>query len=195
MTARRAREELVLTGEIVRRRGSGSFVADDSVRSSFLAIRSIADEVRETGQRYSSRVLRHCTIASTRQIAVALGIARGSPVFHSLITHLADNAEVQLEYRYVRKDAAPGYLEADLTVETPNQYLQRVCPLVEASQDVAAVMPSRRQCELLGIEPTEPCLLLTRVTAGPRGLASFAQIYAPSSRYRLSGRLRFSRKK
>lgn len=195
MTARRALEELVQTGEIVRRRGAGSFVADESVRSSFLAIRNIAEEVQEAGQAYSSRVLRHCTVTSTAEISTALEVIPGAPVFHSLISHLADGAAVQLEYRYVRRDAAPGYLEADLGTETPNRYLQRVCPLIEARQDITAVMPSKRQCELLGIEPAEPCLLLTRVTAGPRGIASFAQIYAPSSRYRLSGRLRFTRKK
>jgi len=192
MTARRALEELVLSGDIVRRRGSGSFVADDSVRSSFLVIRNIAEEVREAGQRYGNRVLRHCTVASDATVAAALELARGSPVFHSLIAHLADESAIQLEYRYVRTDAAPGYLEADLTAETPNHYLQRICPLVEARQDITAVMPTARQCELLDIAPTEPCLLLTRVTAAARGLASFAQIYAPSSRYRLSGRLRFT---
>ena len=92
----------------------------------------------------------------------------------------------------MRTDAAPGYLKVNLTAETPNHYLQRVCPLVEARQDITAVMPSARQCKLLAIQAAEPCLLLTRVTAGARGVVSFAQIYAPSSRYRLSGRLRFT---
>lgn len=192
MTARHALEQLVQTGHIVRRRGAGSFVADDSVRSSYLVVRSIADEVRDNGHSYSSRVLRQCTVSCDAEVAAALELEHGADVYHSLIVHLADEQPVQLEYRYVRADAAPGYLEADLATETPNHYLQRVCPLVEARQEVTAVLPRARQCELLGISRHEPCLLITRITSASRGLVSFARIVAPSSRYRLAGRLHFT---
>lgn len=192
MTARRALDQLARAGDIVRRRGAGSFIADDSVRSSFLVIRNIADEVTDNGQRYSSRVVRHCALPCDAEVAAALELARGAIVYHSLIAHLADDEAVQLEYRYVRPDAAPQYLEADLTTETPNHYLQRICPLVEAWQDVAAALPKAKQCELLGIGRNEPCLLITRVTSASHGLVSYARLLAPSSRYRLSGRLHFT---
>lgn len=192
MTARRALDQLALAGDIVRRRGAGSFIADDSVRSSFLVIRNIADEVVDNGQRYGSRVLRQCALSCDAEVAAALELERGAIVYHSLIVHLADEEAVQLEYRYVRPDAAPQYLEADLSTETPNHYLQRTCPLVEARQDVSAALPKSRQSELLGVRRNEPCLLITRVTSSSRGLVSYARILAPSSRYRLSGRLHFT---
>lgn len=192
MTARRALDQLALSGDIVRRRGSGSFIADDSVRSSYLVIRNIADEVRESGQVYGSRVVRHCSVPCDAEVASALELGRGATVYHSLIAHLADAAPIQLEYRYVRPDAAPEYLGVDLTVETPNQYLQRVCPLVESRQEVTANMARAQQCELLGIRKSEPCLLITRITRARRGLVSYARILAPSSRYRLGGRLHFT---
>lgn len=191
MTARHALEQLVRSGDIVRRRGAGSFVADASVRSSFLAIRNIADEVHDNGQRYGSRVLRQCALACDAEVAAALELDRGATVYHSLVVHLADEEAVQLEYRYVRPDAVPQYLEVDLTAETPNHYLQRIAPLAEARQEITAVLPKARQCELLGIRRNEPCLLITRITSGSRGLVSYARILAPSSRYRLAGRLHF----
>lgn len=193
MTARRALDQLARAGDIVRRRGAGSFIADDSVRSSFLVIRNIADEVTDNGHRYGNRVVRHCAVPCDAEVAAALELERGALVYHSLITHLADDEAVQLEYRYVRSDAAPNYLEADLTAETPNHYLQRTCPLVEARQEITATLPKARHCELLGIERDEPCLLITRVTSAARGLVSFARILAPSSRYRLSGQLHFTK--
>ncbi len=192
MTARRALDHLAQAGHIVRRRGAGSFVADDSVRSSYLVVRNIADEVRDNGHSYGSRVLRQCSLSCDAEVATALELERGADVYHSLIVHLADEQAVQLEYRYVRPDAAPEYLQADLTAETPNQYLQRVCPLVEARQEVTATLPRARQCELLGISRLEPCLLITRTTSAHRGLVSYARIVAPSSRYRLGGQLRFT---
>jgi GntR family histidine utilization transcriptional repressor len=192
MTARRALHELARAGDIVRRRGAGSFIADDSVRSSYLVIRNIADEVRDNGQSYGSRVLRHCEISCGEDVAAALGVERGATIFHSLVAHLADERAVQLEYRYIRPDAAPEYLEVDLTTETPNHYLQRVCPLIEARQEITAVLASAQECKLLGIRSSEPCLLITRVTRAKCGLVSYARILAPSSRYRLAGRLHFT---
>lgn len=192
MTARRALDQLARSGDIVRRRGAGSFIADDSVRSSYLVVRNIADEVIDAGQRYGSRVVRHRAITCDAEIAAALELERGATVYHSIIAHLADDEAVQLEYRYVRPDAAPGYLEADLAVETPNHYLQRICPLVEARQEIAAAMPKAAQCELMGIRRNEPCLLITRTTWAKCGLVSYARILAPSSRYRLMGRLQFT---
>lgn len=135
-----------------------------------------------------------CVTAPSHALAKsrALEIQRGAMVYHSLIAHLAEGLAVQLEYRYVRPDAAPGYLEADLSVETPNHYLQRGAPLFEARQEITAVMPTARQCTLLDIRRSEPCLLITRVTSSRQGLVSFARMLAPSSRYRLSGRLHFT---
>lgn len=189
MTARKALDRLASAGDIVRRRGSGSFIADDSVRSSFLVIRNIADEIVHSGRRYSSRILRQCSVTCDTETAAALELDRGATVYHSLVVHLADEEAVQLEYRYVRPDAAPEYLQIDLSSETPNHYLQRVCPLFEARQDVTAALPKKRECELLGISRTEPCLLITRVTSSKLGLVSYARILAPSSRYRLSGQI------
>lgn len=192
MTARRALDQLALAGDIVRRRGAGSFIADDSVRSSYLVIRNIADEISDNGQRYGGRVLRQCALPCDSEVAAALELERGATVYHSLIAHLADAEPVQLEYRYVRPDAVPQYLEVDLTAETPNHYLQRICPLVEARQEITATLARAQQCELLGIRRSEPCLLITRITRAKRGLVSYARLFAPSSRYRLAGRLHFT---
>jgi GntR family histidine utilization transcriptional repressor len=192
MTARRALDQLARTGDIVRRRGAGSFIADDSVRSSYLVVRNIAEEVRDTGHLYSNKVVRHTAMACDPHVAEALELTRGATVYHSLIVHSAGEKPVQLEYRYVRPDAAPEYLQAQLAIETPNQYLQRVCPLVEARQEITAALPAPDEAKLLGIARREPCLLITRVTAAKRGLVSFARILAPSSRYRVAGRLHFT---
>jgi GntR family transcriptional regulator, histidine utilization repressor len=189
MTARRALEELARDGLIVRRQGSGSYIADGSVRSSFLRIRNIAEEIAESGRTYSSRVLKHRAARADSEVATALDVPRGTEVFHSLVIHQADGEPVQLEDRYVRADVVPEYLKADLSAETPNHYLQRVCPLVEARQEIAAVLPTSKQQTTLAIGRNEPCLLIKRITSAKAGLVSFARILAPASRYRLAGEL------
>jgi GntR family transcriptional regulator, histidine utilization repressor len=192
MTARRALDQLALDGLIVRRRGAGSFVASNGVRSSFLVIRNVADEVAESGRAYTSTIKRHSVIRATRCVADALEIESGAEIFHSVIVHCADGDPVQLEYRYVRPDAAPGYLDADLHRETPNQYLQRCCPLARAVQELSAALPTRRECAALRIGPHDPCLEISRVTWSHAGLVSYARILCPARRYRLAGQLHFS---
>lgn len=192
MTARRALDQLALDGLIVRRRGAGSFIANNGVRSSFLVIRNIAEEIGESGRRYSSQVLRHGVTKASATVAAALEINAGDRVVHSKIVHRADNEPVQLEYRYVREDAAPGYVDVDLAIQTPNQYLQRHCPLTDARQEVTATLPTTSQCEALSIRPGVPCLLISRVTSSHVGLVSYARIIAPAGRYRLAGQLHFT---
>lgn len=192
MTARRALDQLALDGLIVRRQGAGSFIANNGVRSSFLVIRNIAEEIAEGGREYSSHVLRQCATKASRAVANALEVEIGDVVYHSLVVHRADGLPVQLEYRYVRPDAVPGYITADFAAETPNQYLQRLCPLTEAHQEVSAGMPNAFQSRALGLRRPEPCLLITRVTSSRVGLVSYARILAPASRYGIAGQLRFS---
>lgn len=192
MTARRVLDKLALDGLIVRRRGSGSFIANNGVRSSFLVIRNIAEEIVESGRVYTNQVLHHRAEPATAAVAKPLEVEVGARLYHSLIAHLGDGVALQLEYRYVRPDAAPTYLDADLSIETPNHVLQRLCPLTDARQDISATLPDRSECRTLGIRPGEPCLLLTRVTGSHSGLVSYARILAPASRYRLSGELHFS---
>lgn len=192
MTARRALEQLALDGLLIRRRGAGSYIADQGVRSSFLSIRSISQEVAESGRAYRARVLTHRAVPATEALSYALELKKGAQVFHSLIAHLADQEAVQLEYRYVRPDAVPRYLATDFSRETPNEYLQRLCPLTDARQEISAAMPTPKECRILAIDDGEPCLLITRTTAARIGLVSFARILAPASRYRLAGELHFT---
>lgn len=194
MTARRALDQLALDGLVIRRRGSGSFIASNGVRSSFMVVRNIADEIAESGRSYSSRVLKQVATAATRRVAEELELEIGDEVFHSVIVHLADGRPVQLEDRYVRPGSAPGYLQANLSLETPNHYLQRICPLTHARQEVTAGAATVKQCEVLEIRHGEPCLVITRVTTAHVGLVSYARILAPASRYKLSGQLHFSSK-
>jgi GntR family histidine utilization transcriptional repressor len=70
--------------------------------------------------------------------------------------------------------------------------LQRVCPLIDARQELSAALPTEKEAAALAIPRREPCLLITRVTSARLGLVSFARILAPSSRYRLAGELHFS---
>ena len=59
MTANRALRELQAAGVVVRRAGSGSFIAEPRPIGQMIEIRNIAEEIRERGHAYRARVIQN----------------------------------------------------------------------------------------------------------------------------------------
>jgi GntR family histidine utilization transcriptional repressor len=132
MTARRALTELVDSGVLERTQGVGTFVAGLKSQSSLLAIRNIADEIKDRGHGYSVNQLELRQIEASTTVANALGLELGSPVFYSVLVHCEQGLPLQVEERYVNPQLVPDYLQQDFSSHTPHEYLSAVAPLTEA---------------------------------------------------------------
>ena len=183
MTAHRALRELQDAGVVVRMPGVGSFVADQSARGHIIEIRNIADEIRSRGNAHSAIVISNRSQKADRKTAPRLGVAPGTPIFHSVIVHLESNVPIQLEDRCVLASAAPGYDRADFTQSTPNEFLTRSAPLERVDHTVRAILPDAPTRELLRIHEGEPCLRLIRRTWSRSQLVSHACLTHPGSRF------------
>ncbi|MGE6651305.1 histidine utilization repressor [Shewanella colwelliana] len=193
MTARRALTELAETGVLERSQGLGTFVAGLKSQSSMMAIRNIADEIKDRGHGYSVRQLGLTQTSATAQIAIALGLEEGSPVFYSVLVHCEQELPLQLEERFVNPQLVPDYLKQDFSLQTPHEYLSFVAPLTEARHTIEAVVADNEQQQQLQIEASEPCLQILRRTWSRQGVVSFARLIHPGSRFRLGGHLTFNR--
>ena len=183
MTASRALRELQNSGIIVRLPGVGSFVAEPAPQSQIIQIRNIADEIRSRGHEYSATVVQNAAEKAGRKTAPLLGIALGTPIFHSIIVHNEAGLPIQLEERFVLAAAAPEYGTRDFTKTTPNEYLTRVAPLERVDHTVRAVMPDGRARELLQMKDGEPALLNVRQTWSKSRVVSYARLTHPGSRF------------
>ncbi|WP_067821932.1 histidine utilization repressor [Nocardia inohanensis] len=186
MTINRALRELTAEGLIVRQAGVGTFVASTRKSSPLFEVRNIADEIARRGHRHRTEVVfvRAETIDPTHTF---LRETLGSKAFHSVIVHFEDEDPIQVEDRYVSPAQAPGYLDQDFSVSTPNDYLSRVAPLTRGEHVVEAVLGSAEECRLLRIDRSEPCLLIRRRTWSEQGPVSVARLVHPGSRNRLEG--------
>lgn len=185
MTVNRALRELADSGAVVRSAGVGSFVAETRAVSPLLEVRNIADEVQRRGHRHSTRLISlGAEEAADRPFAADSATDR---VFRSVIVHFEDEAAIQLEDRLVNPALVPEYLEQDLTVFTPNDYLSRVAPLTRTELVIEAVLPTDEQAALLAIESHEPCLQIRRRTWSVEGLVSIVRLTQPGARSRLEG--------
>lgn len=185
MTANRALRELASEGELIRIQGVGSFVAERKGSSALLEVRNIAEEIAERGHVHTATVVVLAEEAAAPDIATALDVEIGAPVFHSLIVHSEDDVPIQIEDRHVNPAAAPDYLAQDFTVLTPNAYLTAVAPLSGSSHLVEAIMPQPWERNLLTILATEPCLAIRRRTWSSNRVVSVARLVYPGFRYRL----------
>ena len=187
MTINRAYRELSSLGMLKRVRGVGTFIADAKTPTSLVEIRNIADEIHERGHAHRTEVLfqRAEVVEDDAEWLEADGLS--GTVYHSLVVHYDNGVPLQLEDRYVAPDAAPDYLSQDFTVTTPNDYLTQVAPLTRGRHEVEAVLGNETECELLGIDVAEPCLMVRRRTWSRDGLVSLARLIQPGSRGRLEG--------
>ncbi|WP_447952729.1 histidine utilization repressor [Sphingopyxis chilensis] len=186
MTANRALRELQAAGILVRRAGSGSFVAEPKPIGQMIEIRNIADEIRARGHVYRARVVQNNEIRASADTAALLEVPVGTRLFHSIIVHHEAEFPIQLEERFVLASAAPDYGKMDFTQTTPNEYLTRTAPLERVEHRVRAEMPDARTHTMLGLSNGEPVLRMTRRTWSHSRLVSHAWLTHPGSRFELS---------
>jgi GntR family histidine utilization transcriptional repressor len=187
MTINRALREMSGEGELVRRGGVGTFVAEPRPRSTLLMIARIGDEIRARGHRYRWSVIEKSRKKASGDVADALESRPGSPVFHLSCIHYENDTPVQYEDRFVNPVCAPNFLAQSFATQPPSEYLLATIPADEIEHTVDAVLPGPG-ASLLKIRANEPCLLLTRRTWSAGTPVTFARLLYPASRYRLSCR-------
>jgi GntR family transcriptional regulator, histidine utilization repressor len=183
MTARRALQELLHEGTLIRIKGKGSFVAEEKQHSSLLQINSIAAEVKAKGMQHSSALLHLEAVDADPDIAQSLNLSEGDRAFYSEVVHYQNQVPVQVELRWVNPDTAPEYLEQDFELITPGEYLTEILPVTEAEHQIEAVLGDKQLRDTLQVEKNEALLLLNRKTWCGDKLVSFARLYHPGNRY------------
>ena len=187
MTVNRALRELTAEGMVTRVQGVGSFVAELHRISSNLTIRDIHEEVVERGHVHTTQVVLSATERAGAELAKTLGLRAGARVFHTVLVHLENGVQIQLEDRYVNPAIAPEYLKTDFTASTPTNYLLKVAPITEASYSIEACLPSATEATHLGISVGEACLAMVRRTVSGAQVASVVRLVYPGSRYSFAG--------
>lgn len=189
MTVNRAVKELTAEQVLTRVQGSGTFVAKQKYQATLIAIKSIADEVRDRGHEHSSEVHLLERHKAHEPLTHKFEVSAGHPLFHSIMVHMDNGVPIQVEDRWVNAAVAPDYMQQDFSATTPNEYLMAVAPLQGVRYSVEAMSSPRDIASMLHIPEGEPCLVLKRTTLSMDQVASVATMWYPGSRYQLAGTL------
>jgi GntR family transcriptional regulator, histidine utilization repressor len=187
MTVSRALRELQAEGLVQRAQGLGTFAAPLHAVSSTLTIRDIAEEITARGHRHHAQVHVQRAEAAPAALAAQLGVAPGSAVFHTFITHFENAVALQCEDRYVNPACAPGYLACDFTQTTPTQHLFAATALWRAQYSISAEQPTAAEALQLGLVADAPCLVVVRRTFTRSAAITIARLVQPGQRYTLHG--------
>jgi GntR family histidine utilization transcriptional repressor len=189
MTVNRALNELEAEQVLTRRKGAGTYVAQQRYDATLVEIRSIADEIRARGHRHRSELFRLERQRATQALAAQFEVTPRTTLFHSLILHYENDAPIQVEDRWVNPALAPNYMELDFNAMTPNEHLMRVAPLQRVLFQIEAQVPTAEVAEMLALASEEPALVLRRRTFSRDAVASLAVLWHPGKRYRFNGAL------
>lgn len=187
MTVNRALRELQAEGLVDRVQGVGTFAAALHKVSSTLTLRDLHEEIAERGHRHGAQVVTQEQVAAPEALAAQLGVAPGSPVFHTLIVHRENGVPLQCEDRYVNPACAPGYLAQDFSRTTPTHYLFQATALWRAQYAIEAGRATAEEARLLAIAADEPCLIIVRRTFSTEAAITIARLVHPGSRYGIEG--------
>ena len=162
-TMRRAMQDLVDKGLIVRRRGVGTRVVQPKVRRP-LGLSSLHEDLVGSGQAPTTSVLDYEVLPSEKEVADRLGIPTGADVLRLVRLRSARNNPIAKMTNYL-PESLGEFSRADL--EEQGLYVlmrERGIQLHSATQTVGARKATAAEARLLG-EPRNAALLTMQRTA------------------------------
>lgn len=158
-TVRRAVDDLVDEGLLLRRQGSGTFVRA-RVEKQFAKLSSFTEDMIARGRTPSSKWISRSTGTVTPSEALSLGLSPGSDVLRFVRARYADGESMALERSTIASFALPDieqvgdslYVALEASGHRP----------VRALQKLRAVLFDKATAELLGVHVGMPGLLIER---------------------------------
>lgn len=162
-TVRRAIQDLVDAGMLVRRRGVGTQVVNDQVRRPF-KLTSLFDDLAAIGREPVTAVLTIEAIPADDEIAETLEIAAGTPVVHIERTRSVGGQPLAILRNWLIGDVAAALTADDLRGRGLYALLRdRGVRPHSAVQRLGAVAASAEEADLLGLEVGAPLVTMRRV--------------------------------
>lgn len=171
ITVRRAVDDLVAEGLVVRRQGSGSFVAERvDTRAVLLDLREMTLRVANLGRTTEVADLHVEWIRPDRVTQQALELDATARVHRSVRVRTRDGERLGIVTAWVREDVGRRLRLPDLRQRTVLELIERAGVEVEsAEQTIGATLAGIEAARALGVPVGVPLLKIERIVRGAGG--------------------------
>jgi GntR family transcriptional regulator len=184
MTVRQEVDRVVAEGLAARRPGGGTFVAEP--RPTRMLTSSFSRDMRDRGLTPGAKVLEHRVGTADETLARELEEPVGTPVLHLVRLRTADGEPMAIERTNLSLRRYPGLEDLDLADASLYDELSARwgVTLGMVSTSIVASPAGDSDAELLAIEPTTPCLIITSAPRTSSGeVIEFGRSTYRSDRY------------
>jgi GntR family transcriptional regulator len=162
-TVRQALSELVGEGRLLRRQGSGTYVAEPKINWP-LRMTSFTEQAASYGYSATTELLEAAREKAGEDIAEKLGIKTGASIYCVERLRLVDETPMAVETSYLSASRFPGligHLRKNASLYRVLADMYGVSP-VEADETIETAAASPREAELLHTDTGSPMLVLGR---------------------------------
>jgi len=165
ITVRRALDELVSEGIIVRQQGLGTFVREKPIAQELPRLLSWSAQMRQMGLRPSSASCEIESIEPSKEHALLLNLLSGQRVVRIRRLRSANDEPVCIMTNYIPEMLVPGLVDQGLVNDSLYATLAKFgIRAVRAEDRVEARIPSEWEASQLQINKWLPLLQVTRLT-------------------------------
>jgi GntR family transcriptional regulator len=191
-TLRAVIDELVREGLLLRRHGSGTYVAEPKIALP-LTMTSFSEDMSRRGMRPSSRVVAFELTSAGAKLGQRLHLSPVEEVWVITRLRLADDETMAIEWLHAPRRLLPDLRREDLAQRSFYELLRERRGIVIASgvQTIEPTVISHEEADLLGVPVHSPAFLFERTTEGAGGeVVEFVRSVYRGDRYRLVTELR-----
>lgn len=162
-TVRQALTELVVEGRLVRRQGSGTYVAEPKITWP-LYLASFTEQVEASGFKPSAQVLATHRIAASAELAQKLGLPARAPVYKIERLRFADSFPIAVETSWLPAERFPGLTRQIRTHASLHAVLTEIYQtrLRTGEEWIETAPATPREAGPLNVDVGTPMLIVSR---------------------------------
>jgi GntR family transcriptional regulator len=191
-TLRAVIDELVREGLLLRRHGSGTYVAEPKIALP-LTMTSFSEDMARRGMRPSSRVVAFELTSAGAKLGQRLQISPVDEVWVITRLRLADDETMAIEWLHAPRRLLPELRREELATHSFYELLRvrRGIVIAAGTQTIEPTVTSPEEADLLGVPVHSPAFLFERTTTSDGGeVVEFVRSVYRGDRYRLVTELR-----